>query len=101
MALRIDGVIGEDAQDREQVRRVLCLVDDDQTGEVVERQQRIVESLSVLWILEVEERGGLGGRGEFTRQCRLSHLSWADQQSDGCASERSSNQKNPRDRVGS
>ena len=71
--------IGENPQDGEEVGTALDLVDDDQAGQVLERQLGVIQPPQILGVFQVEVGGTAGPlRGEVGRQRRLPYLPGAE-----------------------
>ncbi len=87
---RAAGSVGQDPESREQVGPTLDLVQDDETAEAAQREERIAEASDVRLALEVEERHGtLGRRRDLAGERRLSDLPGPEEAHDTEAAEES------------
>jgi hypothetical protein len=69
--------VSKDAQQREQVRASLDLVDDDQPSEVGQCRRRVVQAMKVGGKLEIEKRdAATRSCRELASQRRLAYLTW-------------------------
>ena len=71
--------IGEHAQDREEVRHALDLVDHDHPAEPLQRCQWLLKALQVTRIFQVESLASRRGRERLSSKRRLARLSGAEQ----------------------